>query len=312
MKRSFLISLLLGAALLAGCDKAEDGLLVCDPVEPGVASLAAFYKLFAAPVQVVEVNSNQTQTVKLLDGSSIVVPAGSFVLPSGTPAAGTVELRVQVLGTTPQMVLNSLPSSSFFRPLEAGGHIRITARQGSSALRLRTGRFLTVNTLSPANSSASDQLAWRGVGTASGGVTVAWSQDTVPVRTISTASGERYFQRRVWTDSLGWFSVGRLWTSNPADTTLLRADVGGDASARVFLLPTQRSGAFLMKWNTQTRLMELYGVPPSTELNVLTLRSQNGQLLLGVQRATVRRGLVLRPTLEVVAPEQAAALIRLQ
>ncbi|RAK69469.1 hypothetical protein [Hymenobacter edaphi] len=310
MKYSLLTPWLLGAALLTGCDQADEGLLVCEPVAPGVASVAAFHRLFGAPVQLAEVNSGQTQTVYLLDGSTVVVPAGSFMLASGAPVGGTVELRVQLLNTTQQMVLSALPSSAFWRPLEAGGHFRITARQGANALRLRPGRFLTMNMVAPVNSSPTDQSSWTGIVAGGGGLTTTWAQDTVQVRPGTNGSGARTFQTRAWTDTLGWFSVGRLWTSSPADTTLLRANVDGDASTRVYLLPTQRSGAFQMKWNSQTRLMELYGIAPNTPLRVVALRSQSGQLLLSTQQVTVRRGLVLRPAFEAVTPEQAAALIR--
>ena len=301
--------LLLGGLLLAGCDKPDEGLVVCEPEAASVASMAAFHRLFAPPVQLFQASTSQAQTLTLLDGSFITVPAGAFALPSGTPATGTAQLRVQLLTKPSAMALGGLPSQTFWRPLEGRGQFRITAWQNGGPLRLRPGFHLTVNVRLDSLTYTSGQQTWSGIGVGSGSLNTTWIQDTARVGITGTAGGQRYFRTRVYTDTLGWYQVGQLWTSNPADTTLLRADVGGDAATRVYLLPTQRSGAFLMKWNSQTRLMELYGVPAGSALNVVTLRTQNNQLQLAIERVTVRRGLVLRPAPVVVSPDQAAAQI---
>lgn len=305
MKTFRLITLLLPVLLLAGCDKPEEGLVVCEPEAPTVPSVVAFHRLNTPPVQVVHANAAQSQNVTLLDGSYIFVPAGAFALPGGTPATGTVELRVQLLTKPSAMIMSGLPSMSFWRPLESGGQFRITAWQNGVPLRLRRGHALTVSVRQGSNTSPTGQMTWSGIGVGSGSLTMTWIQDSARVSLDGIPGGTRYFQSRVYTDTLGWYQIGRLWTSNPADTTLLRANVGADPTTRVYLLPTQRSGAFLMKWNAQTRLMELYGVPPGTTLNVVTLRTQNNQLQLAIEPATVRRGLVLRPAPVPVTPEQA-------
>jgi hypothetical protein len=308
MKLHCLVLLLLGCFFLTSCEKPEEALVICETDTP-VTSVAEFHRLFAPAAQVYRVSTSQAQNVQLLDGASLFVPAQAFVLRSGALAVGSVELRIKALTKPVDMVLGGLPTMSFWRPIESGGQVHISALlNGTVPVRLRPGFALTMSLPKLPSSSANGLTLWTGVQVV--GSTLTWLQDTTRVRIDSTPSGQQYFQAQLRSDTLGWSNIGRLWTSNPADTTLLRADVAGDASARVYLLPTQRSGAFMMKWNSQTRLMELYGVPVGTETKVIVLRHQGGELLVGTDRIMIRRGAVLRLPLQAMSAQAAADRIR--
>ncbi|RTQ48845.1 hypothetical protein EJV47_14700 [Hymenobacter gummosus] len=306
MKRTSWYSLLLAAGLLAACDQPEEGLIVCETEAP-VSSVTEFHRVFAPPTQVFEASSSRSTAVQLTDGSRLTVPAGAFARLDGTPVSGSVELRVQALTRPVDMLLGGLPSMTNARPLETAGQLHLSAWLPGSAvpLRLRPGHSIAVDMPQAPTAPASNLMQWKGVPVTSS--TLTFTEDTVRVHFDATSSR---FRTRVYTDSLGWFNLGRYWTSAPADTTLLRVDVGGDAAARVYLLPTQRSGVFLMRWNSQTRLMELYGVPAGTELKIIVLRAQAGQVLVGAERVTLRSGTIYRPALQAMNAQPAADFIR--
>lgn len=309
MKIKSLALFLFAWVALISCDKPDEGLVVCETATPAVNSVAEFHRLFAPPTQTYRVSTNRAQSVELLDGTMLYVPAQAFMLASGVPAAGTVELRVKALTKPVDMVLGGLPTMSFWRPIETGGQVQITAwLNETTPVRLRPGYLLTLRLPKLPNASNASMTLWTGVPVMSG--TLTWIQDSTRVRSISSVGSQQYFQTQLRSDTLGWYNIGRLWTSNPSDTTLLRADVSGDPTARVYLLPTQRNGAFMMKWNAQTRLMELYGVPVGTEVKVIVLRLQASQLLVGTERATIIRGGVFRPALRAMTAGEAAEHIR--
>jgi hypothetical protein len=299
--------LLLGGAALLGCDKPEEGLVVCETDE-SVNSVEQFHRWFSPSVQSFQLSTARAQNVPLPDGSVVFVPAQAFVRPDGSVVADVVELRVQSLIQPVDMLLSGLPTQSYLRPLESGGQARLTAWLNGVPLRLRPGRSLTLTFPRLPNAALTGMVQMTGFPVT--GNTLTWRFDTARVVLDGIPGGQQYFQTQVRTDTLGWFSVGKLWTSNPSDTTLLRADVGGDPTARVYVLPTQRNGVFMMKWNAQTRLMELYGVPAGSDVKVFVLRTQAGKLLVGAEHTPVRRGNVFRLPLQQMAPQVAADYIR--
>jgi hypothetical protein len=308
LARTALPAALLTSLLLFGCDKPDGELVISEP-QPPITSVTEFHRVFTPPTQVFQLNPGQAQNVTLIDGTVLFFPARAYELLTGGVATGPVEVRVQGMIKPVDMVLGGLPTMSFWRPLETGGQFHITAWQNSTVpLRLRPGYGITLSVPRAPTTSLTGMTLWTGIRTV--GTSLTWLQDTARVRTDGVPGGQQYLQTQLRTDSLGWYNLGRLWTSNPADTTQLRADVGGDPAARVYVLPTQRSGAFMMKWNSQTRLMELYGVPAGTDLKVIVLKTQNGELLVGTEHTVLRRGMVFRLPLQPMTVQAAADRIR--
>lgn len=307
MKIHFRAALLLLTAALLGCDKPDEGLVV-EQTEAPIGSLAEFHRLFAPPQQIIHISTSQAQNVPLADGSVVFVPAQAFALPNGTTAQGTIELRARAVTQPINMLLGGLPTMSFWRPLESGGQAHFTAWLNGVPLHLRLGFSLTLSLPQQSTASLSGMGMWKGFPVT--GSVLTWVQDSARVRLDGIPGGQQYYQAQLRTDSLGWFNVGQLWTSSPADTTQLRADVAGDAAARVYVLPTRRSGIFMLKWNTQTRLMELYGVPAGSEVKVFALRAEGGKILVGAERVTLRRGYVFRRPLTPMSAQAAADFIR--
>ncbi|MGI4867027.1 MAG: hypothetical protein ACRYFZ_24130 [Janthinobacterium lividum] len=323
MNRLLLLLGLAGLLAAAGCRK--DDVVDCAPATPATSNLtlAEFTLRNGVPVQSFTLTLGPTvgnQVITTSAGATITFPGSRFLLPNGTAAAGTAQVRIREIYSVPDMVLSNMPTQvvGTRRLLISGGEFSIQVWQNGTRLRLAPGvSRVVVNSPTPAGAAGGRQLVWQRLAAAvpdSAGWSRPASGDTVRSNGTGSATITSYTMPTPL-DSVSWWNVDQLWSIYQTaqlgvvtvQTPAITAPSTG--SSYVFLRPVGLNG-----------LVRLYPgavpnrgqgqLPLGANMVVAVLQSIDGQLYFGTQPITTSNGLVVTPTLTAVSEADAIRLIR--
>jgi hypothetical protein len=319
--------LLLGAAgllLAAGCRK--DDLVDCAPTATSNLSLAEFTRNNGAPVQSFNIMlgpSGAPQVITTSGGAKLTLPAGSFLLPSGSVATGAAQVRIREIYSVPDMLLSNMPTQlmNSRRLLISGGEFSIQVWQSSTRLRLASGSRVVVASPVPAGASAGQQLLWQQLTTSvpdSAGWTTPTSTSPTPTRgdTIRVTGTPPVYSTSIPLDSVSWWNIDRLWElyqSASIGTITVQVPAipaTSTGSTRVFLRATGLNGLARLYPNNTGQTNWVSQLPTGANMVAAVLQSIDGQLYFGSQSLITKNGLVITPTLTAVSEADAVRLIK--
>jgi hypothetical protein len=305
--------ILLGAAGLlftAGCRK--DDIVDCAPSVSNL-SLADFARRNAAPAQVFPLVLGPTiapQVITTSGGAKLDFPATSFLLPNGTPATGTAQVRIREIYTVPDMVLANMPTTIQSRGnmLVSGGEFNIQVWQNSTRLRLAPSQTVALQSPIPAAQDTTRQYVWQQEATTSTGTdSTGWQLVSAPQ--VQTLPG--FYRATLPLDSIGWWNIDQFWHAySTASRALITVKTTATAvgETRVYLRPVGFNGLASLWPSAPTDWRQT--MPAGADMVAVVLQSINGQLYYGTQRVTISNGLVITPVVSAVSEAEAVRLIR--
>ena len=330
MNRLLLLLSLAGLLLATGCRK--DDIVDCGPVPTPNLSLKDFTGRNGVPVQnfnlALTTAGTSSQTLTTSKGAVIRFPTTGFLLPNGTAATGTAEVRVREIYTVPDMVLSNMPTSNggSRRVLISGGEFSIQVWQNGTRLRLATGSGrVVVQSPVPTGANSGQQLLWQQPATRLAGDSAGWVPPTPPVTppgtpvphdTIYTTGNPPIYQTPIPLDSTSWWSINQLWSlyqTAPLGTVTVQAPAipaGSTGSTRVFLRVSGSNGLASLYPSNTVPISWSGLLPIGANMVVIVLQSVNNQLYFGTQAITTQNNLVVTPTLTAVSEADAVRLIR--
>lgn len=325
MNRLFCLLGLAGLLLAAGCRK--DDVVDCAPATSNL-SLQEFTRRNGAPVQTFSLALGSTaqvvQTFTTSGGARISFPSVGFLLPNGTTATGTAQVRVREIYSVPDMVLSNMPTQlvGTRRLLISGGEFSIQVWQNGTRLRLAAGTSrVVVSSPVPTGASTGQQSLWQQAATLIPD-SAGWSPPTpqlpapAPTDTIRVTGTPPVYQTPIPLDSVSWWNIDRLWTlyqTAPVGTVTVQVPAipaGSPGSTQVFLRVVGLNGLARLYPSNAARTNWSTSMPTGASMKVAVLQSLNGQLYFGTQNITTQSGLVVTPTLTAVSEADAVALIR--
>jgi hypothetical protein len=310
-----------GLLLAAGCRK--DDVVDCAPATSNL-TLLEFTQRNGAPVQnfTLTLGPNAgNQVITTNTGTTITFPSSRFILPNGTAATGSAQVRVREIYSVPDMLLSNMPTQvvGTRRLLISGGEFSIQVRQNGTRLRLAAGSsHVVVNSLAPAGAAGGQQLVWQQVATTIPD-SAAWSQpatrDSVRTTTFSNGMAPTY-STPIPLDSVSWWNIDRLWDlyQNASVGTITvqvpAISATSTSSTQVFLRAVGLNGLARLYPSNAARTNWSTSMPIGASMKVAVLQSINGQLYFGTQSITIQNGLVVMPSLTAVSEADAVRLIR--
>jgi len=303
---------LLGAAgllLAAGCRK--DDVISCAPtVDPTALTLKAFSSRNSVARQTFTLALGASQTITTAGGASLTFPANSLLLPTGSPATGTAQVRIREIYTVPDMVLANMPTGIWRRGemLVSGGEFNIQVWQNTTRLRLAPGQAAALQSPIPTAQDTTRQLVWQQPAALLGTDSVGWQPTNAPrVQTLPGA-----YRAALPLDSIGWWNLDQFWHAYKG-ASVVQVTVKTPAAAaetRVYLRPVGYNGLLHLWARNPTDTNWLGNVPAGADMIAVVLQSVNGQLYYGTQRVTITTGLVISPVVAAVSEAEALRLIR--
>ncbi|MBJ6143958.1 hypothetical protein [Hymenobacter sp. BT559] len=321
MNRLFLLLGLAGLLLAAGCRK--DDLVDCTPATSNL-SLQEFIKRNGVPVQTFTLtlgpnSGNQTLTTNA--GATITFPGSRFILPNGTAASGSAQVRVREIYSVPDMLLSNMPTQVIGtrQLLISGGEFSIQVWQNGTRLRLAAGSSrIVVNSIAPVGAASGQQLVWQQLANPTPD-SAAWSRpgtlDTVRTNTFPNGVAPVY-SMPISLDSVSWWNIDRLWSlyqSAPVRTITVQVPAipaASTGSTQVFIRVTGLNGLARLYPSNTAKTNWVAQLPTGANMVVAVLQSVNGQLYFGSQPLTTQNGLVITPTLTAVSEADAVRLIK--
>jgi hypothetical protein len=326
MNRLFYLLGLAGLLLAAGCRK--DDLVDCAPVTSNL-SLQEFTRRNGVPVQTFSLTLGSTaqvvQTVTTSGGAVISFPPTGFVLPNGTAATGTAQVRVREIYSVPDMVLSNMPTQvvGTRRLLISGGEFSIQVWQNGTRLRLAANApRVLIDSPIPTGAASGQQLLWQQLA-ATIPDSAAWSRpaslDTVrTIRNINNPTSPSTFDyaTSIPLDSISWWNIDQLWSlyqTVPVGYVSVQVPAipaGSSGTTQIFLRAIGLNGLARLYPTNAARTNWSTSMPTGASMKVAVLQSINGQLYFGTQAITTQSGLVVTPTLTAVSEADAVRLIR--
>jgi hypothetical protein len=306
--------ILLGAAgllLAAGCRK--DDVVDCAPSISNL-SLADFARRNAAPVQVFPLVLGPTiapQVITTSGGARLNFPATSFLLPNGTPATGTAQVRIREIYSVPEMVLANVPTDIVRRAstLISGGEFNIQVWQNNTRLRLAPQQTVGIESAVPAAQDTTRQYTWRQPASVMASDSAGWQ--FASAQRVQSLPG--LYRALLPLDSIGWWNLDQFWHayySNPTAQVTIKTTATAPGETHVYLRPVGFNGLARL-WPSNSANTEWQkGLPTGADMVAVVLQSNNGQLYYGTQRVTISNGLVISPVLAPVSEADAVRLIR--
>lgn len=325
MNRLFLLLGLAGLLLAAGCRK--DDLVECAPTSN--LSLEDFTRRNGAPVQTFSLTMGSTaqvvQTFTTNGGAVISFPSTGFLLPNGTAATGTAQIKVREIYSVSDMILSNMPTqvAGTRRLLISGGEFGIQVWQNGVRLRLAANApRIFIDSPIPTGAASGQQLLWQQLA-ATVPDSAAWSRpaslDTVrTVRNINNPTSPSIFnyQTSIPLDSISWWNIDQVWSlyqSTPVGLVTVQVPAvpaGGTGSTQIFLRAAGLNGLARLYPTNAARTSWSTSMPTGASMKVAVLQSINGQLYFGTQSFTTQNGLTVTPTLTAMSEADAVRLIR--
>lgn len=122
----------------------EEEATLKDP-EPMPQELVSFYKSVKKAPQIIEVNTEKDFTVTCKEGTTLTIPAKSFLdKKTGKLARGKVNLEVTEYYKLSDMLLANLSTKSNDEILETGGMLHLGANKKGAKLKLKSGKRIKI------------------------------------------------------------------------------------------------------------------------------------------------------------------------
>lgn len=301
--------IVLGAAgllALAGCRK--DDMVDCAPTS---SALKDFSQRTSLASQIFTLSLGSSQTITTAGGALLTFPANSLLLPTGSAATGTAQVRIREIYTVPDMVLANMPTNIWGRGkmLVSGGEFNIQVWQNATRLRLAPGLAATLQSPIPAAQDTTRQAVWQQKAVFVGTDSAGWEPTNAP--RVQTLPG--VYRAALPLDSIGWWNIDQFWHAYYG-ASVVQATVKTTATAagetRVYLRPVGYNGLLQLGAKNSLYTEWLNDVPVGADMVAVVLQSINGQLYYGTQRVTISSGLVINPTVSPVSEAEAVRLIR--
>ena len=326
MNRLLLLLGMAGLLLAAGCRK--DDVVECAPVTT-TSALDGFTQRNGAPVQTFSlplgIIGTAPQVVVTSSGAGITFPTTSFLLPNGSAATGTAQVRVREIYSVADMILSNMPTmrGGSRKLLISGGEFSIQVWQNGVRLRLAPGARVVVRSPVPAGASSGQQYLWQLPATRLLGDSAGWIPPTPlppsgfpsPSDTIRITNTPPIYQTPIPLDSISWWNIDRLWQlyqTAPSGTVTLQfpaIPTGSTGSTRIFLRPVGLNG-LISPYINSTQVSWSGQLPTGANMVAAVLQSINGQLYFGSQPFTTQTAVTVAPTLTAVSEADAVRLIK--
>jgi len=314
---------LAGLLLAASCRK--DDVVDCAPVTSNL-SLEDFTRRNGVPVQTFSLALGSTaqvvQTFTTSSGARVAFPSVGFLLPNGTAATGTAQVRIREIYSVPDMVMSNMPTQLLGtrQLLISGGEFSIQVWQNGTRLRLAAGPArVVVNSPVPTGASTGQQSLWQQQATLVPD-SAGWTTPPSPPApsgndTIRIVGTPPVYQTSIPLDSVSWWNIDRLWSlyqTAPVGTVTVQVPAipNSSSSTQVFLRVVGLNGLARLYPSNAARTSWSASMPTGASMKVAVLQSIGGQLYFGTQSITTQNGLVVAPTLTAVSEADAVALIR--
>ncbi len=305
MTRLLLLVSAAGLLLVAGCRK--DDLVDC---APATSPLTDFSRRNSVPAQLFTLALGTGQTITTAKGATFTFPANGLLLPTGSVATGSAQVRIREIYTVPDMVLADMPTDMVRRGnmLVSGGEFNIQVWQNTSRLRLASAQTVAVQSPAPADQDATPQLVWRQSADVIASDSAGWQWAAAAVQMLPGL-----YQTALPLDSIGWWHLGQFWRAyGNANSTLVtvKTPISTAGATRVYLRPIGYNGLLKLWPTTQPGTVWQNYAPIGTEMLAIVLQSVNGQLYYGTQRLTISSGVTISPVVSAVSEADAIRLIR--
>ncbi|MGI4871309.1 MAG: hypothetical protein ACRYFX_09035 [Janthinobacterium lividum] len=317
MNRLLLLLGVVGLLSAAGCRK--DDVVACAPATSNL-SLEDFTRRNGAPVQTFTLVLGPTlvkQVFTTSGGAMLTVPPVSFLLPNGTAATGTAQLRVREIYSVPDMVLSNKPTQlgGSRKLLISGGEFSIQVWQNTTRLRLAPGSArVLVESPIPAGASSGKQLLWQQPASRLVGDSAGWVP--APTRTDTIRTTPVGYSTPITLDSVSWWNIDQLWHLNqtaPLGTLTVQTPaipVFSTGSTSVFVRTVGLNGLGYLYSTNATKTSWTASLPTGASMKVVVLQSIDGQLYFGTQAITTQSTLSITPPLTAVSEADAVRLIK--
>lgn len=302
--------ILLGAAgllLTAGCRK--DDVVNCAPSIPAATPLADFTRRNSVASQSFSLALGSNQTITTAGGAALSFPANGFLLPTGSPATGTAQVRVREIYTVPDMVLANMPTDIGRRgsTLVSGGEFNIQVWQDATRLQLAPSLRVTLQSPTPAAQDTTRQYVWQQPASVMTSDSAGWQR--AGAQQAQKLPG--LYRALLPLDSIAWWNIDQFWhayaTASIAQVTV-KTTATAAGETRVYLRPIGFNSLARLWPSSATEWRQT--MPAGTEMVAVVLQSINGQLYYGTQRVTISNGLVISPPVNAVSEAEAVRLIR--
>ncbi|UOQ50908.1 hypothetical protein [Hymenobacter cellulosivorans] len=317
MKRLLLFALAALTLVVPAC-QFDSSVVICeDGTTPGPVTipptLTALTTQLGAPVQTLTYNPGQTNEFISAKGTRVTIPANAFTK-NGQPVTGPVELAFREVFSRADMVLSNMPTIANGRLLESAGEVYLRAAK-DTAVRMAPGVRLTLQVPTPANASRDSMSLFVG-GWGGGTVTPCfeWTLNQDPGSSLRpNASGTSNIisvSSTLYNSGLNWLNCDRFYY-DPNPTTTVKVSVPGTnidpaKNTMVFAVFRTFNGAIRICNFKAPNFFEMPGIPATTAMSIVVIRTVDSKLYYGRQDATAQAGLVVAPTLQETTP---AALV---
>jgi hypothetical protein len=316
MTRSLLLFSVAGLLIVAGCRK--DDIVNCAPSVPGSPgnptsnlSLADFTRRNSVAPQVFTLRLDSSRSITTASGARLTFPASQFLLPNGTPATGTAQVRIREIYTVPDMLLANMPTDIARRGnmLVSGGEFNIQVWQNTTRLRLAPKTQVTSESPIPAAQDTTRQYVWKQSASVIASDTAGWQ--LASFQRVQSLPG--LYRAILPLDSIGWWNIDQFWhVYSTASTTQVTIKTTATAfgETQVYMRPIGFNG-LARPWPSNTPTTDWQReLPIGADMIAVVLQSINGQLYYGTQRVTISSGLIIKPVLTAVSEAEAVRLIR--
>lgn len=286
----------------------EDGTTTLGPITipPTLTALTA---QLGAPVQTLTYDPSRVNVFTSAKGTRITIPANAF-RKNGQPVTAPLELAFREIFSRADMVLSNMPTIANGRLLESAGEVYLRADK-DTAVRMVPGVRLTLQVPTPANASRDSMSlfvgGWPG-GTAS--TCFEWSLNQDPNSSLQPSAGGTSntitVSSTLYNQGINWLNCDKFYSS-PNPTTTVTVTVPG-----VNIDPAQNTMVFAVfrTFNGAIRIcnfkgpssFEMPGIPVTTPISIVVIRTVDGKLFYGRQDATVQAGITVAPTLQETTP----------
>ncbi len=221
-------------------------------------------------------------------GTKIHFPENAFVNIDNTPVGGQVNIEVKEILTPMEMILNQMPSTSFYMPLESGGEYFIGATAGNKEMKLAMGKKIQIE-LPPSGASMDAMKVFTGytwgADSVYGSARQSWVANADTANSVRPTSINAY---SMFCDSIKWVNCDRTLPGKRISYTVNAGNGFSPTDMHVFI--------HLSGLNTVVQMYEYigsnsyYGSLIEGPATVIGICIKNGELYSSITKVSLQDG----------------------
>jgi hypothetical protein len=304
-----IVALLLGFS----CKKKTEAAPEETPATAGnTSNINSFFTSNTTAPQTFTVNSAVSQTITGTRAVVVIPPNAFVVKATNAPVTGTIEITMKEIYSKKNMILNkaqTMTNNNYI--LNSAGEMNIVVKQGTTDLKLATGKKLSFKVLEP-TAAQTGMMVFNG--SLNTNQQLIWTQSpstpSVSGAFDSTVVGTGYYYN-FDCDSLGWVNCDALYCfSCPLTSYTVNLSGSHDKTNTVVFVvyPSINGASHLYSINGQQFPVQTY-ISNTTQMTIVAISEINGTYYSTFQNTTPTNGAVYNLTL--TATTNAAILTQL-